>query len=81
MSDLKQLVVIDTSGANISSIKNSLFRIGYEAKLTTEKKTIESAHHILLPGVGSAKYAMEYLKEKETFQQIAPFFLKLPKQQ
>lgn len=57
------ICVINSGGANIASIQCALTRLGYESVLTTDKAVIQSASHVILPGVGSAQYAMARLSE------------------
>ena len=57
------LVIIDGGGANIASLKFALARLGrYDAQLTTNPDVIRAARHVILPGVGAARDAMERLQ-------------------
>jgi glutamine amidotransferase len=56
------IAIIDSGGANIASLKFALERLGIDAKLTTDARTIEAADHVILPGVGAAAAAMRRLK-------------------
>lgn len=55
------IAIIDSGGANIASILFALERLGVTAELTTKAKTIRAASHVILPGVGAAKAAMQRL--------------------
>ena len=57
------IAIIDNGGANIASIVFALERLGYEAKLTSDKALIAQAERVILPGVGSAKPAMQRLQQ------------------
>ncbi|MGB6977166.1 MAG: imidazole glycerol phosphate synthase subunit HisH [Gammaproteobacteria bacterium] len=56
------IAIIEGCGVNISSVQFALTRLGYQSVLTTDLKTIKSASHVILPGVGTANYAMQQLK-------------------
>jgi len=56
-----QVAVIDSGGANLGSVLHGLHRAGVEANLTTDPARIQSASHVILPGVGTAHSAMASL--------------------
>ncbi|CAL4318912.1 Imidazole glycerol phosphate synthase subunit HisH [Buchnera aphidicola (Thelaxes suberi)] len=56
------IIIIDTGCSNLSSLKWSLYRLGYTSKITTNEDDIINAKKIFIPGVGSAKTAMNQLK-------------------
>lgn len=55
------IVVINSVGNNLASIKFALQRIGVEAVFTDDVLKINSASSVILPGVGTANAAMENL--------------------
>lgn len=57
-------VIIDTSCANLTSLKFALERLSPEVIISDDPATIMSADRVFLPGVGSAGYAMDVLKQK-----------------
>lgn len=57
------LAIIDSGGANISSVKHALNRLGAETVFTADADTIKSAERVILPGVGAAGAAMSRLRE------------------
>lgn len=57
------IAIIDSGGANISSLLFALQRLGRTAELTTNAETIRSADRVLLPGVGAANDAMQRLSD------------------
>jgi len=57
------IAIIDSGGANIASVVFALKRLGKPACLTSDKKIICSASHVILPGVGAAANAMRKLIE------------------
>ena len=57
------LAIIDSGGANISSVTHALKRLGAEPVFTADAETIRSAERVILPGVGAAGAAMSRLRE------------------
>lgn len=55
-------VIIATGGANLSSLKFALGRLGVEPVVTEDPELIRSSSHVILPGVGAASDAMSRLK-------------------
>jgi glutamine amidotransferase len=61
----KRVVIIDNGGANVSSLRFALERLGSSPRLSTSPEEIRSATHVLLPGVGAAGNAMERLRASD----------------
>jgi len=57
------IAVVDSGGANISSVLHALRRLGAEPEFTSDAATIRVADRVILPGVGAAGRAMEVLGE------------------
>lgn len=57
------LAVVDSGGANISSVLHALQRLGVEAEFTADANIIRKADRVLLPGVGAAGRAMQVLRD------------------
>jgi glutamine amidotransferase len=55
------VAVVDSGGANISSVLHALGRLGVEPEFTHEATAIRKADRVILPGVGAAGHAMEVL--------------------
>jgi len=53
--------IIDGGGANIASLQFALARLGCAGNLTVDRDEISQASHVILPGVGAARDAMERL--------------------
>jgi imidazole glycerol-phosphate synthase subunit HisH len=60
----RDVVVIDSGGANLASLLFALDRLGQKAEVSTDAARIRAASHVLLPGVGAAHDAMGRLKAK-----------------
>ena len=56
------VAVVDSGGANISSVLHALARLGVDSKFTHDPDVIRSADRVILPGVGAAGHAMEVLR-------------------
>lgn len=61
----KKVCILDYGVGNITSLKNSLERMGYFVSVSDKAKDLEIEEVIFLPGVGSFPYAMDNLKELE----------------
>jgi len=56
------VAIIDSGGANITSLRAALARLGAESQVTSDPDVIQRAARVLLPGVGSAHNAMARLR-------------------
>lgn len=56
------VAVVDSGGANISSVLHALGRLGVEPDFTSDARVISQAERVILPGVGAAGRAMEVLR-------------------
>ena len=57
------IAVVDSGGANISSIVFALQRIGAKVVFTHDAAIITEAERVILPGVGTAQIAMNRLQQ------------------
>lgn len=57
-----RLVIIDSGGANIASLRYAIDRLGVTSELTTDPDKVRSATHVILPGVGAAADCMTRLQ-------------------
>jgi glutamine amidotransferase len=57
------IAVVNSGGANISSVLHALRRLGAEPEFTDDAAAIRSASRVILPGVGAAGRAMQVLSE------------------
>ncbi|MBE6852901.1 MAG: imidazole glycerol phosphate synthase subunit HisH [Ruminococcus sp.] len=55
------IAVVDYGAGNLFSVKNALDFLSLENKLTSDKKEIENADAVILPGVGAFPNAMKML--------------------
>jgi len=64
------VVVVNSGGANISSVLHALRRLGAEPRFTADTKVISTAERVILPGVGAAGRAMNVLRSHGLTQVI-----------
>ena len=64
------LVIVDTGCANLASVKYAFDRLGVAASISDHPAQINAAERIILPGVGSAPYAMEKIRGKDLEQTL-----------
>jgi glutamine amidotransferase len=58
------IAIIKYNAGNITSVQNSLTRLGYESIVTDDSERLKNADRVIFPGVGEASSAMNYLKER-----------------
>ena len=58
------IAILKYNAGNIKSVENTLLRLGYPCVITDDISVLKSAEKVILPGVGEAKSAMEYLKRR-----------------
>jgi glutamine amidotransferase len=56
-----QVAIIDSGGANITSLLSAFERLGVAPELTADAAQIRGAERVVLPGVGAARDAMSRL--------------------
>lgn len=64
------VVILDTGCANLSSVKWAVQRLGYEPVVSRESEVVLQADKLFLPGVGTARAAMDQLAERDLIDLI-----------
>lgn len=64
------IAIIKYSAGNIRSVQNAVNRLGYDCIITDSASDILAADKVIIPGVGEAGSAMQYLKERKLDQII-----------
>jgi glutamine amidotransferase len=64
------IAIVDYGMGNLRSVTNAFKKLGAPAVITQDKKTIEGASAIVLPGVGAFGKCVENLKRLELFDFI-----------
>lgn len=59
------VAIIKYNAGNITSVYNAVKRLGYPCRVTDDVEEIRRAEKVIFPGVGEARSAMIYLKERE----------------
>ncbi|HTT00946.1 MAG TPA: imidazole glycerol phosphate synthase subunit HisH [Steroidobacteraceae bacterium] len=59
---MREVVIIDSGGANLASLQFALERLGTPARVSADAQAVGCASHVILPGVGSALDAMRRLR-------------------
>lgn len=59
------IAIIKYNAGNVRSVLNSVEKLGYKAKITNNYEIIKNSKKIILPGVGEALSAMQYLKKNK----------------
>ena len=67
---MSTVAIIDSGGANIASLLFAFERLDVQAELTTDPQVIRSAPHVILPGVGAARDAMQRLRDAQLIDVI-----------
>ena len=58
---MSDVVVIDYGAGNTRSVRAALLRLGRSSEVLSDPNAIRDAEFVVLPGVGSARSAMEHL--------------------
>ena len=64
MSAEPDVVIIDSGGANLASLRYALDRLGARSQVSADAERIGTAPRVLLPGVGAAADAMARLRAR-----------------
>lgn len=59
------IAIVDYGLGNLRSVQKAFNKVGYDAVITGDKTIIESATHIVLPGVGAFPDAINLLRTSE----------------
>jgi len=60
---MKQVAIIDYGAGNVQSVQFAFERLGIQSIVTSDSSKIQSASHVIFPGVGHAKAAKSHLVE------------------
>ncbi len=58
------IAIIKYNAGNTTSVKNAIERLGFDCIVTDDNQQIRSADKVIFPGVGEARSAMNYLRER-----------------
>ena len=58
------IAILKYNAGNITSVKNAVERLGFTCLVTNDIAILKTAEKVIFPGVGEARSAMQYLREK-----------------
>ena len=61
----KKIVIIDSDIGNVGSVKRAVQHFGYHAVVSNKHEDINSASHLILPGVGSFDEGMKKIHDNQ----------------
>lgn len=64
------IAIVDTGGANLASVVNALNRLQQKAELTQDPDLLKRASHVILPGVGAGRDAMERVRKADLIEAV-----------
>ncbi len=64
------IAVVDYGMGNLRSVQKAIEHLGYKCVVSSESSDIDSASHVILPGVGAFRDAMKNLKERNLIDVI-----------
>lgn len=59
-----KIAIVKYNAGNVESVKNALNRLNIEPILTDDAEELNAADKVIFPGVGEARAAMDYLRER-----------------
>lgn len=65
LAPARDVVLVDSGGTNLGSVRYALQRFGVDAALSADARRIRAASHVILPGVGAAGPGMARLREAD----------------
>lgn len=64
------IVIVEACGNNFASVEFAIERLGYKSLVSHDPEVIQTASHVILPGVGAAKQAMQQLQNYNLLEVI-----------
>ncbi len=58
-----KIAIIDYGMGNLKSVQKAFAALDFDAEITTDRKVIQNAHKVVLPGVGAFRDAIHQLNE------------------
>jgi glutamine amidotransferase len=59
------IVILKYNSGNVMSVRVALKRLGYTSVISDDPEIISKADRVIIPGVGEARSAMNYLRERD----------------
>jgi imidazole glycerol phosphate synthase glutamine amidotransferase subunit len=70
VNEIPLIEIVSTGVANTASVIAAFKRLGANAQIIDDRKRIELASHLVLPGVGSFGHAMQRLQEQKMIEPL-----------
>ncbi len=64
------IAIVDYGMGNLRSVEKACEYVGYDARITSDKNEIQGASHVILPGVGAVRDALENLKKRDLWDTV-----------
>ena len=70
---MKQIAIVDYNTSNLFSIANAIKKMNLLPIITSDHKTILKSDALILPGVGSFRFAMQEIEKKKLRESLIEF--------
>ncbi|OQX29178.1 MAG: imidazole glycerol phosphate synthase subunit HisH [Spirochaeta sp. LUC14_002_19_P3] len=67
------IAVVDYGAGNLTSVVNALKHLGARFRISAEAAELMAANKVIIPGVGEARQAMEFLASKSLIEPLKEF--------
>ena len=58
------IAILKYNAGNVKSVENALVSLGYDCLITDDETELKNASKVIIPGVGEASSAMQYLRAR-----------------
>ena len=65
--------ILNYNACNLASVYNAFYGLGAEVKIINDRKEIKKSDKLVIPGVGAAKSAIDYLHKKDLYYAVSDF--------
>ena len=72
---LMKISILDYKAGNLASVYYFFYNLGLDVKVISELNEIKNAERLVIPGVGSAKKAIEYLNKNHIIEALQSFLI------
>lgn len=69
----EEILILDYNCGNVGSVFNMVKKVGARPRIVTSPNEIKGSRKLIVPGVGSFDRGVEYLKQKELFNEVKVF--------
>lgn len=65
--------ILNYDAGNLASVFNAFYNLGANVKIINDSKELECSDRLVIPGVGSAKNSLDYLRKKNLLDSLKNF--------